>query len=138
MTDNKNSKEQAASDEDLKEETTVKEPEEKNSKDKRDFKDKVSDYANKSLQVLKIGVQKLAHFTGSATKLSKLKVEIHTLQTNCDKIYLDVGKKLWQLHKDDKLRELGTAFEEEFKKIEDFHQQITAKQKEADKISLTE
>ncbi|NIR46892.1 hypothetical protein GWO43_00205 [candidate division KSB1 bacterium] len=106
--------------------------------DGKPFFDKVGDVAQKGVELSKRGAQKLFHFTGSATKLSKLKVEIHNLETQCEKQYLEAGKKLWQMYKDGKLGELKSKFDPEFQKVEGFKKQITEKEKESEKISLVE
>jgi len=104
----------------------------------RSFQEKVTVVSNKVGETIKTGAQKVFRFTGSATKLSKLKVEVHNLQNQVEKIQLETGKKLWEMHKQNKLGEMDSAFDVEFKRIENLQKQIADKEKDAESISLVE
>lgn len=138
MSEGENKKKKTLSAKDSKAQAPIDQPKRKNNQEGSDFRDKVGDFANKGLQVLKTGAQKITHFTGSATKLSKLKLEIHQLQGRCDEIYHDVGKRLWQMHKDNKDDDVSSVFVEQLKEMADLQKQIAAKDQQVEKISLTE
>ena len=106
--------------------------------DKGSFWKKLSGVAEKGMASLKAGVEKIAHFTSSSAKLAKLKVEIHNLENEREKLKFEAGQKLWQLYKDQKLSEVESAFTGEFKKMAELRKQVAAKEKQAEKISLVE
>lgn len=103
-----------------------------------DFQEKVNKLSTKVGEAIKKGSQRVAKFTGSATRLSKLKVDIHNLHNQIEKVHLENGKKLWQMHHDKKLGEFENNFSEEFKQIENLEKQIKTKEKEVEAISLIE
>jgi len=103
-----------------------------------DFQERVNKLSAKVGEAIKKGSQRVAKFTGSATRLSKLKVDIHNLHNQVEKVHLENGQKLWQLHHNKKLGEIDNNFSDEFKKIEDLEKQIKTKEKEAEAISLVE
>jgi len=114
------------------EETTTKQ------KSEHEFQERVARISEKVGEAVKRGSRRVAKFTGSATKLSKLKMDIHNLQNQLDKVRLQSGKKLWQMHQDNKLGQLDNKFSQEFDQIADLEKQIRTKEKEAEAISLVE
>lgn len=100
--------------------------------------EKVSEVASKGMEALKTGAKKVSHFTGEASKLAKLKVEIHNLKSARDRLFLEAGTKLWHLRQGKKLADVQTAFSEEFQRMAELQAQIMVKEKEAESISLTE
>lgn len=104
----------------------------------QEFQEKVARISEKVGDAVKKGSERVAKFTGSATRLSRLKMEIHNLRNQLHKVHLESGKKLWQMHQENKLSEIDTAFSEEFAQIADLEKQIRTKEKEAEAISLVE
>lgn len=102
------------------------------------FMSRVRGTVEKGVAALKTGTQKITQFTGGAAKLAKLKLEIHNLQSELDNLYLEAGRKLWQMHKEKKLGEAKNAFAGQFEKYQELKQQIAAKEQEAGGISLLE
>lgn len=112
---------------------------------KEEFKEK-ADVVIKDVKVgasglwkkIRYGADKVGEFAGEATELARLKIDIHNLETNLDKVYVTVGRKLWELHQKKQISGVGTKFTDEFKEIADLQKQIKAKKKKADAINLVE
>jgi hypothetical protein len=98
--------------------------------------DRLSDAADKGVEVLKEVFGKVKDFSVDATELTRLKVEIHRLKGDRDRMFTVMGEKLWELRGSDKVAELKTLFGEDFKKVEELSKDIEAKEKTASKISL--
>ena len=79
---------------------------------------------------------KVKDFSVDATELTRLKVEIHRLKGDRDRMFTVMGEKLWEFKDSDKIAELKVLFGEDFKKVEQLNKDIEAKEKLASKISL--
>jgi len=118
--------------------TPESEPKQSQPREEAQGGDKFAAASDKVVTAVKSGALRLFHFTGSATRLSKLKVEIHNLQSQVEELQLMVGKKLWEKYQKEKQPELKKDFESEFDRIDELLKQKAAKQKEADSITLVE
>lgn len=97
---------------------------------------KISEVADKGMDVLKDVFEKVKDFSTDAAELTKLKVEISNYKNDRKKMYQAMGEKLWDLKKSKKFSEIETTFDEEFEKIKTLEKKIAQKEKEASKISL--
>ena len=102
------------------------------------LKDKIRNLSEKGLDALKKSSEKIAHFTSSGTKLAKIKLDIHNLENECNKLNCAVGKRLWQKQKENKLEDIAALFANDFKTMNSLRNKISALQEQADKISLVE
>ena len=98
--------------------------------------DKLSVAADKGMHVAKDVAERVRHFATEATELTKLKIEIHKLKSDPDRLLLKMGERLWNLNKSKKLKDIGSVFKNDFKKLDGFKADIASKEKEAGKISL--
>ncbi|UCF65038.1 MAG: hypothetical protein JSW33_04195 [bacterium] len=119
----------------IKESTTTQKTETTDEKIKK-VGDRLSEVADRGVDVLKEVFGKVKDFSVDAAELTRLKVDIHRLKGDRDRMYTVMGEKLWELRDSDKLRELKTLFEGDFKKLETLHSEIKEKEKLASKISL--
>lgn len=113
-------------------------PIEDTQKEKSDFWENISEVTGKGTELFKMGVEKVGHFTSSSAKFAKLKVEIHNLKNEQEKLNLEAGQKLWQMFKDNKLSNVEAAFSNTFKEMDILRKQIATKEKQVAKISLIE
>jgi hypothetical protein len=98
--------------------------------------DKLSEAADKGVMALKEVFERVKDFSSDAAELTKLKIEIRNLKSDREKLYASMGKKLWDMKKEDKFRNVQSAFSEDFAKLEKFADKIAEKEKQAEKISL--
>jgi uncharacterized protein Yka (UPF0111/DUF47 family) len=98
--------------------------------------DKLSEAADKGVMALKEVFERVKDFSSDAAELTKLKIEIRNLKSDREKLYASMGKKLWDMKKEDKFRNVQSAFSEDFTKLEEFADKIADKEKQAGKISL--
>jgi uncharacterized protein Yka (UPF0111/DUF47 family) len=98
--------------------------------------DKLSEAADKGVMALKEVFERVKDFSSDAAELTKLKIEIRNLKSDRDKLYATMGKKLWEMKKEDRFRNVQSAFSEDFAKLEKFADKIAKREKQAGKISL--
>ncbi|MEJ2048356.1 MAG: hypothetical protein P8Y60_00650 [Calditrichota bacterium] len=98
--------------------------------------DKLSEAADKGVMALKEVFERVKDFSSDAAELTKLKIEIRNLKSDREKLYASMGKKLWDMKKEDQFRNVQSAFSEDFAKLEKFADKIAEKEKQAEKISL--
>ena len=98
--------------------------------------DRLSEAADKGVETLREVFGKVRDFSVDAAELTRLKVEIHRLKSDRDRMLTVMGEKLWELRESDKMKGLKTIFEDDFKKLEDLIKDIEKKEKTASKISL--
>ncbi len=84
--------------------------------------------AEKSGDVLKTSALKVGDFATHATHIAKLKLEAHKLNNELGKLILEMGHKLWELHKSQSLHEVEDAFLEDFKNIEAIEEKLEENQ----------
>lgn len=71
----------------------------------------------KGEKMVKSGAAAVGDFTVQTAHHAKLKLEIHNLHNNLEKLYQEAGQKLWQLQKRGELNNLKEAFSEDFKRM---------------------
>jgi uncharacterized protein Yka (UPF0111/DUF47 family) len=98
--------------------------------------DKLSEAADRGVEVIRDVFGKVKDFSVDATELTKLKVEIHRLRSERDRLHTVIGEKLWDLRNSNKIQEIKSLFAEDFKKLEELNETIKKKEKDASKISL--
>ncbi len=102
-----------------------------------DVKDKVSDLADRGVAVARDVFERVKHFTSDATELTRLKVEILKLKSNRNKLFKEMGQKLWDLKKTNKFRGIQVVFTPYFKKLEELEKKISEKESEAKNIHIS-
>ena len=71
-----------------------------------------------------------------AADLTRLKVDIHRLKGDRDRIFTVMGEKLWEMRDSEKMKDLLSSFEADFNKLQALIDEIKEKEKAASKISL--
>ena len=100
------------------------------------FGDKLSEATDKGMNVAKDVAGKVRHFASEATELTKLKIEILKLKNSKDKLFFDMGKKLWALYESKTLSEVHSVFIKDFHELERLEAAIANKEIEVSKIKL--
>ena len=99
------------------------------------FWQSVSQTTQRGAGAVRAGTERLIRFAQDTTKRTRVKLETRNLQKELDNLYKEEGKKLWQLHKEQKLGEIENSFSEDFKKTDELEQKIAEKKKESEIIS---
>ncbi len=84
--------------------------------------------AQKSGGALKTSASKMGDFTSHAAHLAKLKMEAHRLNNELCKLILEMGHKVWNLHKDQNLHQVEDVFSEDFKEIASIEKKLEENQ----------
>lgn len=92
--------------------------------------DKVSEFAAIGLEALKTGAQKATQVASDTSRLAKLKVDIHNLETERQKLHVEAGRKLWQLHSTGRLNEAETELANKLQIADKAQQQLAGLQQE--------
>jgi hypothetical protein len=100
--------------------------------------EKVSKTAVKAYKILKTGAEKASNISESAIRLTKLKYEAGKLKNEQDKLFLEAGKKVWNLHKLDKLSQVESDLSDDLLRLIFLQNKITANEKEIEGSSLFE
>ncbi len=98
--------------------------------------DRLSDAADRGVEVLRDVFGKVKDFSVDAAELTRLKVDIYRLKGDRDRMLTIIGEKLWEMRDSDKMKGIKSLFEEDFQKLEELHKDIEKKEKTASKISL--
>lgn len=80
-------------------------------------------YFDKLLDTLSEGVDELAKSTGTFIENSKIKYEIHTIESDIKKLFYDIGSGLYEDYKSDKID--LKDYEDVFKTIHTLEKKIS-------------
>lgn len=97
--------------------------------------DKFSSVAEKVIEALKVGAEKVSDYAVETGHLARLKIEIANLRTEQKKVFTEMGEKLWKLHKSKKLDSIEEYFSANFDLIKKLESQIKAKEKEIESLT---
>lgn len=95
--------------------------------------DKVTSTLQKGVDAIREGVEKVGQFAGDAAKVGRLRLEIHTLRSDLNDLHARTGARLWEMHKEKKLKALDKAFAQELKQMGTLLKDIQAREKEMEK-----
>jgi hypothetical protein len=79
-----------------------------------------------------------SHFAGEAKKLAELNATIEKLKHERQRLFHEVGMRLWRLRQEQKRREAQTAFAAEAGKMAALQALISAKELEAEALAAAE
>jgi hypothetical protein len=99
--------------------------------------DKIHEATDKGVHLAKEIAEDVQKFARDATSFTKVKIELHNLKTEKEKLYSLMGQHLSNLYKEKKLTKLATRFSDDFKKLNELESAIEEKEKEAAGISLS-
>lgn len=107
-------------------------------KELRRLGDKIHEAAEKSVHLAKDIAEDVQKFARDATNLTKVKIELHNLRSEREKLHSLMGQHLSNLYRENKLTRIATRFRDDFKKLNELESAIAEKEKEAAGISLSE
>lgn len=102
----------------------------------RKLGDKIHEATDKGVHLAKEIAEDVQKFARDATTFTKVKIELHNLKTEKEKLYSLMGQHLSNLYKEKKLTKIATRFRDDFKKLSELESAIEEKEKEAARISL--
>jgi hypothetical protein len=97
---------------------------------------KLHDATDKGIHVVKEIAEEVHRFSHDATELTKLKIEIHHLKSEHNKLLKLMGERLRNLHKANMLRDIHSKFSYDFQKLDELEENLARKEKEAEGFSL--
>ena len=98
--------------------------------------DKIHEATDKGVHVARDIAEEVRRFTRDATELTKLKLEIHHLKVERDKLYKLMGEHLRNLHKVRKLGNIRSRFKDDFQRLDELEAELADREKMASGISL--
>ena len=98
--------------------------------------DRLSDAADKGVDILKDVFGKVKDFSVDAAELTRLKVEIYRLKNERERLLIVIGEKLWEIKDQEKFKDIKPLFLEDFKRLEELDTAIQNKEKSASKLSI--
>jgi DNA-binding PadR family transcriptional regulator len=98
--------------------------------------DKIHEATDKGVHVARDIAEEVRRFTRDATELTKLKMEIHHLKVERDKLYKLMGEQLRNLHKVRKLGNIRSRFKDDFQRLDELEAELADREKMASGISL--
>jgi hypothetical protein len=98
-------------------------------------KEEVEKVANESWFLLKKAFGKVKEISNDATELTKLKIEHKKLLDRKEAILLDIGKSVWEKHKNGE-RLKAKDYESQFEELEQLEQNIAELKEKIDKIKI--
>jgi hypothetical protein len=99
--------------------------------------DKIHEATDKGVHLAKEIAEDVQQFARDATNLTKVKIELHNLKLEKEKLYSLMGQHLSNLYKEKKLTKIATRFRDDFKKLNELESAIEEKVNEAAGISLS-
>ncbi len=99
--------------------------------------DSLNEAVEKGSVFIKDMYEKVRHFSGEATELTRLKIDIRNLKSEREHLYTDMGKRLWDLKQTGNFRGINSVFEKDFTRLEEIEKEIDNKEKEAKKKDLS-
>jgi len=104
----------------------------------RKLGDKIHEATDKGVHFAKEIAEDVQKFAKDATSFTKVKIELHNLKSEKEKLYSLMGEHLSNLYKEKKLTKMATRFRDDFKKLNELESAIEEKEKEAKRISLSQ
>ena len=101
----------------------------------RNLGEKVISAKERETILLKDITEKVRNFARNATKLTKLKIELHNLGEEHEDLLKVMGDNLWNMHKADKVTNIKSKFKYDFKRLAELESEIADKKKTASEIT---
>jgi hypothetical protein len=99
--------------------------------------DKIHEATDKGIHVAHDIAEDVHKFAKNASELTKLKIDLHNLKEEKQKLYALMGEQLRNLYKTDKLSRIKSRMKSDFIRLDELESLITEKEKLASKISLS-
>ncbi len=119
------------------EEMTMNDFAESTKKDLKKLGELIHEAADKGTHIAKEIAEDMRIFARDARNLTMIKMEIHNLENEREKLYCTIGKRLTTLNRTKKLTDIKTKFKKDFSKLAALDSSIKKNKKQAGKISLT-
>jgi uncharacterized coiled-coil protein SlyX len=97
--------------------------------------DTLSDAKNKGVHAIKEVAEKIRLFAHDSTELTKLKIELHNLRKEKEKLFMLMGEQLANLYKSHDLSQIENKFTYDFKRLDELETTIAEKEKDSEKFS---
>lgn len=101
----------------------------------RTFRNRLNEAADKSVSAVKDVVEKIHQFSSEATDLTKIKLELHNLQREHEKLLLLIGEQVRNMYKANKLTNIRSKLKYDLKKLDELESGIDEKEKEVNRLA---
>jgi len=99
--------------------------------------DKIHEATDKGIHVAHEITEDVNRFAKNATELTKLKIDLHNLKEEKEKLFSLMGEQLRNLYKTDKLSRIKSRMKADFIRLDKLESLIDEKEKLASRISLS-
>ena len=99
--------------------------------------DKIHEASDKGIHLAHEIAEDVHKFATNATELTKLKIDLHNLKEEKQKLYALMGEQLRNLYKTGKLSYIKTRMKEDFIRLDELESLIAEKEKLSSRISLS-
>ena len=99
--------------------------------------DRIHEAADKGIHVAHEIAEDVNTFAKNATELTRLKIDLHNLKEEKDKLYTLMGEQLRNLYKIDKLSRIKTRMKDDFLRLDELESLINEKEQRVSDISLS-
>ena len=97
--------------------------------------DIVHEATDKGVHVVKDIAEEVQRFARDKTELTKIKIELHHLKAEREKLFTLMGEQLRNLYKSKKLTDIKKRFKADFEKLEELEKTIDEHEKQAGELS---
>lgn len=97
--------------------------------------DKIHEATEKGVHVVKEIAADVQRFAKDKTELTRIKIELHNLKAEREKLYKLMGEQLRNLYKSKQLTNIKKRFRADFERLEELEEAIDAHEKHAGKLS---
>jgi hypothetical protein len=97
--------------------------------------DIVHEATDKGVHVVKDIAEEVQRFARDKTELTKIKIKLHHLKAEREKLFTLMGEQLRNLYKSKKLTDIKKRFKADFEKLEELEKTIDEHEKQAGELS---
>ena len=91
--------------------------------------DKIHEAADRGVHIVKDIAEEVQRYAKDATERTRIKIELHNLKAERDKLYTLMGEQLRNLYKSKKLTNMSRRFKEDFKRLDELEKAINEHEK---------
>jgi len=97
--------------------------------------DKIHEAADRGVHIVKDIAEEVQRYAKDATERTRIKIELHNLKAERDKLYTLMGEQLRNLYKSKKLTNINRRFKEDFKRLDELEKEINEHEKQAGELA---
>ncbi len=97
--------------------------------------DRIHEAADRGVHIVKDIAEEVHRYAKDATERTRIKIELHNLKAERDKLYTLMGEQIRNLYKSKKLTNINRRFKADFKKLDDLEKAINEHEKKAAELS---